>query len=572
DLFVSGFWEPSKLYHNNRDGTFTDVGERMGLLREPSTSAFFVDYDDDRKLDLFVFAAPAADTRLNTQEPIPFAARKMKVYKNLGDSFTDVTADVGLAGYESFGAASASFADYDKNGTLDVVIADNGIRKDLYADKNEALKKSLSDPYIKRSVSVVCGADAQAMMSAQPELRTKVERIMSVQLLRERDGCLFITRRIDVLTDESPKGWAPDAPIIDALLHIPGRARLYKNTGHRFIENTDFAESIHTIVRDGGTLASYESQGEGTHPYSRVSGAFFQPASFDYDKDGRVDIFITSDFGANLLLKNRGGLKFSDVSQESGLDYFGSGMGVAFGDYDNDANADIIVTNSLSDSVFRSNGDGTFTSVSSAARIGETAVGWGVALLDYNLDGLEDVFVANGDNARSTLEPDPQLQRPLLRRDALYKNLGDGRFVDQSGVDMCSDAATGFPLAVSDFDNDGDADVFIGNTPLYGGAPESNVFLENTLSKDGVHYISVRLEGTVSNSQGIGSKVSVTSGDTTQTKFVGLGESFHSQHSATLLFGLGAHDGLVDVRVDWPSGKVTNRKNVDIDRVITISE
>ncbi len=570
DIFVSGYWDASRLYRNNGDGTFTDVSRQVGLPEKNSTSAYFSDYDNDGMQDLFVFDARPAFSSKNP-EPLSFE-RKVRVYKNFGGLFREVTQDVGLSAYESaFGAAAASFADYDGNGTLDVVIVDSGLRRDLYVGKNNALKKTLSDPYIKKSTSVVCGIDAGKLIQHHPDLGTSVEDIIGTELFLDQQGCLIVTRAIDLGSDVTTGEWMSNAPVIDALLHIPGRARLFINTGQRFTEDTGFASTVTGIIR-AEESTSRDAQEEGTHPYTRVSGAFFQPISFDYDNDGRTDVFLTSDFGANLLLKNERGLKFRDATKEAGLDYYGSGMGVAIGDYDSDGFADLFVTNSLTDFVFRNKGNGTFSFVTDELRLGATGVGWGIALLDYDLDGLEDVYAANGDNIRSSLEPDPQLQRPLLRRDSLYRNLGDGTFVDRSGIDMCSDTATGFPLATSDFDNDGDPDVFIGNAPVYGGAPELNSFMENRLPHVDTHFISIRLRGVTNNSAGIGSKVSVTSGDTTRTKFLVLGGSFRSQNSSTLLFGLGANEAPVDVRIEWPSGKITERKNVGVDRMVTISE
>lgn len=573
DLFVSGYWAPSQLYRNNGDGTFTDVTKEAGVLKEGSTAAYFADYDNDGKQDLFVLAVRKATSAGATPQQLPFPIKKMRVYKNLGGSFSDVTEKLGLSDYETpFSAASASFADYDGNGTLDFIIADSGLRQDLFVGKNEALKKSLSDPYLAKSQVTACGRAADLILDAHPDVLSSVESLMGVDVFRARGGCLIVTSRISVGEGNTEHKWSAEAPVIDALIHIPGSARLYLNTGGRYVEWGAFRDTVNSVLKEGQESTELDSQGYGAHPYYRVSGAFFQPISFDYDGDGRMDVLLTSDFGSNLLLRNEPGMKFRDVTIPAGLDYYGSGMGVDVADYNEDGLADIFITNSLTDFVFRNNGNGTFSSSSEFLSLGSTGVGWGISLLDYDSDGHEDVFISNGDNLRTSLDPDPKLQRPLLRRDNLYRNLGKGTFADRSGIDMCSDTSTGFPLAVSDFDNDGDPDVFIGNSAIFGGTPESNMFLQNTSFHAGRYYISIILKGVKDNSFGIGSKVSVTSKDATQTKFVTLGESFYSQNSSTLLFGLGEDAQPVDIRVVWPSGTILERKGVDVNQIITISQ
>lgn len=574
DIFVSGYAEPSTLYRNNGDATFTDVTEEVGLPHRPSGPAVFVDYDNDGQLDLFLVTYLTGDSAVPASPAAPFSKRTLRLFKNHGGQFRDATESAGLSAFQSpLDSAAASFADFDQNGTLDLVVSDHGLHFDLFKGINTAQKKSSLDPFIKRTNPVLCGADVRDVLSAHPDLRARVESIMSVQEFLDRRGCLIVIRSIEMKSGGSAAPVSSVAPVIDALLHIPGTAHLYLNTGKRFERRAGFTDMIDALSGGRGQISSDGTKMlEGFHPYDWVSGAFFQPVSFDYNGDGRTDIFITSDFGSNLLLKNVGGLKFQDATKEAGLNFFGSGMGVAIGDYDNDAIADIFVSNSLADSVFRNNGNGTFSSMTDQVRLGTTGVGWGIAFLDYDLDGHEDVYIANGDHSRSSTGFDSEIQRPLLRKDNLYKNLGNGFFEDRTGVDMCSDTETGFAAAVSDYDNDGDPDVFVGNAAIFGGVPQSNVFMENTLPHSDKNFISIRLAGVVDNSRGIGSKVSVTSLGTTRTKFLTLGGGFRSQNSSTLLFGLGTNDAPVDIRVLWPSGQVTERKGVDVNRIVTISQ
>ena len=209
-------------------------------------------------------------------------------------------------------------------------------------------------------------------------------------------------------------------------------------------------------------------------------------ALFDYDGDGRVDIYFlngaplrgTESKGSppprNALYRNEGGWRFRDVTEEVGVGDNGYGLGVTVGDYDNDGDPDLFVNNFGPNVLYRNNGDGTFSDASATAAVaGPATVGAGACFLDMDSDGDLDLYVAN--YVRFTYETHrvvqmdgyPQYVGPREyphEPDQLYRNNGDGTFTDvsnESGVGKL--AGSGMGIVGADFDRDGDTDVFVLN-------------------------------------------------------------------------------------------------------------
>ena len=213
-------------------------------------------------------------------------------------------------------------------------------------------------------------------------------------------------------------------------------------------------------------------------------------AIFDYDGDGRQDIFFTN--GAklpevrktdrsfhNCLLRNLGDGRFADVTQEAGLTGVGLGycFGVTAGDYDNDGDRDLFIGNAGPNALYRNNGDGTFTDVTAGSGLDDKPddlLSVDAAWFDFDQDSLLDLFVSqytfwNARTDQPCLFPDgtPFYCSPKTVRsvsNTLYRNLGGGRFADvsrQAGLDKA--LGKGMGLGIADFDQDGRPDVFVAN-------------------------------------------------------------------------------------------------------------
>jgi hypothetical protein len=218
-------------------------------------------------------------------------------------------------------------------------------------------------------------------------------------------------------------------------------------------------------------------------PEGVVGGA----ALFDADGDGFLDAYFVQAGGledsaapqrANRLFRNDGTGRFEDVTAASGTGDTGWGMGAAVGDYDNDGDIDLYVTNLGPNTLLRNEGDGTFTDVTAASGAGDSGFGASAGFLDFDRDGDLDLFVVNYVNW--TLESEivcyntfgaPDYCYPnnynAPAADTLLRNEGDGTFTDVTErAGLLAAFGNGLGLAPGDFDGDGWIDVFVSNDSM----------------------------------------------------------------------------------------------------------
>lgn len=235
------------------------------------------------------------------------------------------------------------------------------------------------------------------------------------------------------------------------------------------------------------------------HESSRTSRKYLPEAMgagvamFDYDNDGWLDLFFVNGarlqdpmpHGAspdksdprywNRLYHNNRDGTFTDVTEKAGLQGQLYGMGVATGDYDNDGNVDLLVTNLGGNILYHNNGDGTFTNVTAKAGVGGSGWCTGACFFDYDRDGRLDLIVSRYVQWDFNLDVYCGEHRPGYRAychpdqfepitHLVFHNNGDGTFTDVSKkCDIASSPGKGLGVAIDDFDNDGWPDIFVAN-------------------------------------------------------------------------------------------------------------
>ncbi|HEX4438999.1 MAG TPA: CRTAC1 family protein [Thermoanaerobaculia bacterium] len=551
---------------------YDDVSEKAGLTRKhvaflPNAAknvpipgehmppgAAVLDFDGDGRQDIFV---PGGDGN--------------RLYRNKGDgTFEDVAKQAGVAGQEGEAVGAVAF-DYDNDGRTDLYVTYLFRPNLLYRNKGDGTFEEV-------------GAKAGVALN---EYCTS-----AVALDYDRDGLPDLYVLVYGHPNEGPTMSADNAP--------PNR--LYRNNGNGTF--TDVTEKTRTGDTGWGLAVQ----------------------SADLDGDGWPDIYIANDFGNHTYLHNKGDGTFESIAKKAGVLDPGFGMGVSVDDVDGDGRPDFYVSNysfplnwfltdprypmppfpyslgrplvwrrlqalSRGSSLFRNLGGNRFERISDEADVWDTSWSWGCVFVDADLDGRADLFVVNGmvtgksetereidfwnlmsvkfeefqkGKAIAEFGDDSLWGRPPKR---LYRNR-DGRHFDEiAAVTGLESTRNQRGLVVLDANGDGAPDLFaagflqppqlwIHRNPSH--AKTLVVFLRGDPAGPGPHR---------STRDALGAAVTVTANGVSRTQFVSAGYSFLSSGPRELYFGLGDAAAADRVTVRWPSGRVTERRDVPSGRL-----
>jgi enediyne biosynthesis protein E4 len=487
---------------------------RKYLIETMGSGVALFDCDNDGRLDIFaVNGAPFNDpTPKGTIPQKTGPAYWNRMYRQKSDgSFEDVTEKAGLKGV-GYGMGVA-VADYDNDGYEDLYVTGYGGNR-LYHNNHDCTFTDVTDK------AGVAGS-----------------------------------------------GWSSSAAWVD--LDNDRWCGPQENRGYC---HPDVFQPIAMLVyhNDGNGHFTEEAKKLGLDKPAKALGI----AIADYDRDGRIDIFVANDSMPEFLFRQKSDGTFEEVGLESAaaVDSDGrtyAGMGVDFADSDNDGLPDLIVTTLANQkyALYRNAGDGNFDYASYTTGIGAMTLlhsGWSTRFLDYDNDGLKDLLVAQGHDLDTVEKSYPQLhyREPML----LARNMGKS-FVDVSSVsgEVFHQPWVGRGMAIGDIDNDGRIDAVVSTN---GGA--IHVLRNETASAN--HWITLKLVGHKSNRDGIGAVVKLTTSKGSQWVTVTTASGYLSSSDARAHFGLGADATAQSVEIRWPSGIVQTLKNLQTDRIVQIDE
>jgi hypothetical protein len=534
DVYLTSNQQDNKLFLNQGDFKFRDVtGQaRVAGTHNWSTGVCMVDLNGDGRLDIYLCNSGniKGDNRANEL----FINQGNK--KNGVPRFKEAAAEYGID--DKGFSTHAAFFDYDRDGDLDLYVLNNAFR---------------------------------ALSSFD----------LSKNLRHERD-------------------------------HAGGGSRFYRNdpstgSGRKFVDISEAAGIYGSVIAFGlGVSAS------------------------DIDNDGFCDIYVANDFFERdyLYINNRDGT-FSEKLEEMIRHTSLSSMGADIADHTNDGFMDILGTDMLPEDDYRlkttftfepfdfyqkklewgyyhqlsqnvlqlnngfdPQGRMTFSEIGLLAGIAATDWSWGALIVDMNNDGLKDIFVTNGifrdvtdqnyiaylmqkENIRKILQGEridiPELIRKIPSTQLsnyAFRNNGNLTFSNQAkewGLDLPS-FSNG--AAYGDLDGDGDNDLVINNVnqPAFVYRNESDSLTDN-------HYLKVKLAGEGMNAFAIGAKVTLKCPN--QQSFV-LEQmptrGFQSSVDYVLTFGLGKHNRVDTLLVDWPDGTHGILANVAVDQMLTLDK
>ena len=309
-------------------------------------------------------------------------------------------------------------------------------------------------------------------------------------------------------------------------------------------------------------------------------GGRFGPAlgvsTADFNGDGWIDVFVANDGEDNLLWLNQRDGTLRESGLIAGVAVTAEGkaeasMGVDAGDFDNDGDEDLIITELTGEgsNLYVNDGTAKFRDMSAASGLSAMSLpytGWGTAWFDFDNDGWLDTFAANGTivaNEGQTANPFPYDQRKVL-----FRNLGTGRFEDVSSkagaVFGLSESGRG--AAFGDIDNDGDVDILVGNA-----AGRVRLLINQIGNRH--HWIGLRLVGRQGTNDMLGARAEIVRSDGQALwRRARSDGSYGSANDPRVLVGLGTSTDAPRVRVIWPSGDTEEWTSVVIDRYTTLTQ
>ncbi len=497
---------------------FTDVTKKSGVtfnyatdlrggrnLATMGAGVAMGDFDGDSFPDLF-FTGSAAKGKN------PDAGPCGALYRNRGDgTFEDVT---GRSGIRSCGWTMGAFwVDLDGAGRLDLVVTGVGkteIWKNLGNGtfRSVAAERGLAAPGY--SVGLAAGD-----VNGDGRVDLYVVGYLDTDYARENSFGQF-----EVRVPEDYEGQ-------EAKLNVQG-------ADGRFVER----------AREAGVL--------------NAGGRGLSAVFFDYDGDGKPDLYVANDRTTNVLYRNKGDGTFEDVTVETGAGrrdhkQARAGMGIAIGDVDGDGRPDILVTNFAGEpkTLYRNVEGALFddaTESSGVERPSLPYVQWGTDLVDLDDDGRPDLVMVSGHlipkmimslarlfgNSKS-LGPYSFGDRSYRQPPVLYRNVGSGRLEDATAGsgDLASLRLSARGLAAGDVDGDGRVDLVI--AAIDGGVR----VLRNGTSAPG-HVLEILPTAGADKRTVLGTKVVVTAGGARQIQEFILRPSYASGAWIPLHFGLGA--------------------------------
>jgi enediyne biosynthesis protein E4 len=477
------------------------------LVDSTGSGAAFFDYDNDGDMDVLIVNGSSLSRLKNGGDQM------VALYQNDGRGhFTDVTPRSGLmrAGW----GMGVCIADYDNDGFQDIYVTALG--------PNVLWRNTGRGTFVATGQAASVGWNTGCAFGDYDHdgyVDLYVAKYLHMDLEKLAPDAERPCRFMNIAIPCGPKP-LPGEPDV-----------LYRNTGK-------------------GTFVDVTKAAGVSEPGYYGFGVLFS----DLDGDGWPDIYVANDSVPSLFFRNRGNGTFSEEALAAGIAVAGdgreqAGMGVDAGDYDGDGRLDLIKTHFSQDhtTLYRNLGGALFEDVSvrSGMLLGPQ-LGWGVGFVDIDNDGRLDVFIANGH-----IYPDVDRTgtSTYLQRNQLYWNAGRGRFRELSrelGGSLL-EAKSSRGAAFGDYDNDGDIDVLVVNVD------DRPTLLRNDTT--GGRWITVRLEGTTSNRDAIGARLTLEAAGVQQTAEVRSGGSYLSQNDMRAHFGLGTARQVDRLVIRWPNGR-----------------
>lgn len=462
-----------------------------------------------------------------------------------------------IVSIDSGASRSVNWIDYDNDNDLDLFISTGyryGDNNYLYRNENGTFTKIYDQPLVHDSLPSDGSSWGDFNNDGLPDLCV-VNWWNKINLLYQNNGngnFVFLnTSPVSSLQSYSETcSWGDynNDGLLDLFVtNSDGsnhRNFLYKNTGIAFVKT------------DTGAVVSETAYSRGVN-------------WIDIDSDRDLDLFVCREGNrVNFLYKNNGNGYFTKITNTALTSEAGEFWSGSWGDYDNDGDPDLFVTNNgnQKNSLFRNDGNFIFTKILNDPLVNENGYnavsGWG----DYDNDGDLDMFVTQA-------YVPPGFTQKLTNK--LYKNLlmesGNVAFQKITSGEIVNDSGYSYGFAWGDYDKDGDLDIAVANTF---SENQKNALYKND-NQNGNKYITIKCTGTITNRSAIGARVrvkSVINGTPVWQMREVEGQSGYCGQNLILHFGLGNASVIDSIKVEWPAGGNQYFTNVPVNRSVTITE
>ena len=564
-------WNPDPQYKNQLENSFISAGVAIG------------DYNNDGRQDVF----------LSRQQD------GGRLYKNLGGmQFEDVTERAGVSDDEMW-STGVSFIDINNDGWLDLYVCGFDSPNKLYINNKGSFKEEAKTYGLDYKGASVMMAFADYDNDGDLDAY-----LLTNRLTMDNDSVMTKiiggkNEKLQVKPEYEELGYFLERPgTYPALINAGQYDYLYKNEGGYFIDVT-------------------KESGIGKNPYYGLSATWW-----DYNNDGRPDLYVANDFMGpdhlfqNMGLNENGVVQFLDVTKKAVPYTPWFSMGSDYSDINNDGKMDFMASDMagsnhyrdkvsmgamtgpnseawflnfpnppqyMRNMVYLNTGTSRFMEVGYLSGLSATDWTWTVKFGDLDNDGYEDVYFTNGmsrdfgngdakDRFRSQKSKSMDNfdfwnnQKPYKLKNMVFKNLGDLKFEDVSsnwGLDYLG-VSTG--SALGDLDGDGDLDI------IMNGFDEPVRIYHNNLTDNN----SIRLEliGKETNNRGLGARIEMRYDKSSKTmiRYVSSSRGFMSSSESVVHFGLGVYEKANKITIRWPSGVVQILQDVPVGHLYTVIE
>ncbi len=525
DLYFSGTFVSNKLYLNKGDFKFEDITDQAGVGAKDGfkTGVTMADVNNDGWLDIFVCRTSKADNgkkdnRLFINNKNPDGSGRV--------TFSEQAKQFGLN--DNSNSNHANFFDYDNDGDLDLYLLNH---------------------------------------------RLGFKDAVHMDLQQNPDGSIV-------------RKTAPKTPFESD--------RLYRNDNGRYVDVTKSAGIENSAFGLSATVA-------------------------DLNQDGYMDVYVANDYiEPDYVYINNGNGTFTDKFFDYLRHSSQNSMGCDIADYNNDGLLDIIVLDMIAEDPIRykelmnvmrkdryqalvqygyghqagrnmlqlNNGNNTFSEIGQLAGVSNTDWSWGALIADFDNDGWKDIYIGNGykkdvtnldymSYTRDSIEksggvtrrrfPDINTYLNMIPNQKLvnyaFKNNKDLTFTNATKDWGINEPSFSNGTAYADLDADGDLDLIVNNI-------DDPAFIYKNTSSD-ANYLQINLLGSSKNSQAIGTKVKIYTGNEIQFLEKSANRGFFSGSETLLHFGLGNHSNVDKIEITWMDGKTHVVENIAANQRIT---